>query len=114
MNANVAKLVLEEMGTPVELVDIDENATWPGMDAGDLDAVLEVWPSGHVDDYQTYVTDKATVVDMGELGPVAKIGWYVPSYVIEEHPSWRRGRGSRTPSWRRSSPPPRPVTWGSS
>ena len=53
------------MSIAVELVDIDENATWPGMDAGDLDAVLEVWPSGHVDDFQTYVTDKATVVDMG-------------------------------------------------
>ncbi len=97
VNANVAKLVLEEMGTPVELVDIDENATWPGMDAGDLDAVLEVWPSGHVDDYQTYITDKATVVDVGELGPVAKIGWYVPSYVIEEHPELATWEGLKDP-----------------
>ena len=97
VNANVAKLVLEEMGTPVELVDIDENATWPGMDAGDLDAVLEVWPSGHVDDFQTYVTDKGTVVDMGELGPVAKIGWYVPSYVIEEHPELATWEGLKDP-----------------
>ena len=97
VNANVAKIVLESMGTPVELVDIDENATWPGMDAGDLDAVLEVWPSGHVDDYETYITDKGTVVDMGELGPVAKIGWYVPSYVIEEHPELATWEGLQDP-----------------
>ena len=85
------------LGTPVELVDIDENATWPGLDAGDLDAVLEVWPSGHVDDYETYVTDKATVVDLGELGPVAKIGWYVPSYVLEEHPELATWEGLKDP-----------------
>ena len=97
VNANVAKVVLESMGTPVELVDIDENATWPGMDAGDLDAVLEVWPSGHVDDYATYVTDKASVVDLGELGPVAKIGWYVPAYVLEEHPELATWEGLKDP-----------------
>src|SRR5262245_33635734 len=42
VNANVAKIVLESEGTPVELVEIDENATWPGMASGDIDAVLEV------------------------------------------------------------------------
>ncbi len=98
VNANVAKVVLEsELGTPVELVDIDENATWPGLDAGDLDAVLEVWPSGHAEDYATYVDDKGTVVDLGELGPVAKIGWYVPSYVIEEHPELATWEGLKDP-----------------
>ena len=76
VNANVAKVVLEsEVGTPVELVDIDENATWPGLDAGDLDAVLEVWPSGHAEDYETYITgNKGTVVDMGLLGPTPRSG----------------------------------------
>ena len=96
-NANVAKLVLESMGTPVELVDIDENATWPGLDSGDLDAVLEVWPSGHVDDYNTYVTDKGTVVDVGLLGPTAKIGWYVPTFVVEEHPELATWEGFKDP-----------------
>ena len=98
VNANLAKIVLEsELGTPTELVDIDENATWPGLDAGDLDAVLEVWPSGHVDDYDTYVTGKKSVVDLGELGPVAKIGWYVPSFVIDEHPELATWEGFKDP-----------------
>ncbi len=98
VNAHVAKIVLEsELGTSVELVDIDENATWPGLDTGDLDAVLEVWPSGHVDDYATYVEDKGTVVDLGELGPVAKIGWYVPAYVLEEHPELATWEGLKDP-----------------
>ena len=51
VNANVAKIVLEsKLGTPTELVDLDENASWVGLDAGDLDANLEIWPSGHAAD----------------------------------------------------------------
>ncbi len=87
VNANVAKVVLEAMGTPVELVDIDENATWTGLDAGDLDAVLEVWPSGHAKDYDTYITGKKSVVELGKLGPEARIGWYIPQFVLDENPS---------------------------
>ena len=87
VNANVAKVVLESKGTPVELVDLDENATWAGLDAGDLDAVLEVWPSGHAEDYETYITGKKSVVDLGKLGPAARIGWYIPQSVLDANPS---------------------------
>jgi len=98
VNANVAKIVLEsEVGTPVELVEIDENATWPGMAAGDIDAVLEVWPSGHAEDYTTYVEEQGSVVDLGLLGPEAKIGWYVPAYVMEEHPELATWEGFMDP-----------------
>ena len=98
VNAHVAKVVLEaELGTPVELVDIDENATWPGLDAGDLDAVLEVWPSGHAADYETYITGKGSVVDLGLLGPQAKIGWYVPTFVVDEHPELATWEGFMDP-----------------
>ncbi len=98
VNANVAKIVLEsKLGTSVELVDIDENATWPGLDSGELDAVLEVWPSGHAADYETYITEKKSVVDLGVLGPEAKIGWYVPTFVVEEHPELKTWEGFQDP-----------------
>ena len=49
VNANVARVVLEaELGTPVEFVEIDEFATWPGMEDGSIDAGLSsttAWPS---------------------------------------------------------------------
>ncbi|HEY7626996.1 MAG TPA: ABC transporter substrate-binding protein [Ilumatobacteraceae bacterium] len=87
VNANVAKVVLEsKLGTSVELVPLDENASWVGLDDGSLDANLEIWPSGHAADYQTYITEKKSVVDLGLLGPNAKIGWYVPTFVVDEHP----------------------------
>jgi glycine betaine/proline transport system substrate-binding protein len=98
VNANVAKIVLEsQLGTPVELVEIDENATWPGMASGDIDAVLEVWPSGHAEDYSTYVEGEKSVVDLGLLGPTAKIGWYVPSFVVDEHPELATWEGFKDP-----------------
>lgn len=87
VNANVAKIVLEsKLGTKTTLLDIDEKATWPGLDAGSIDAVLEVWPSGHAADYATYITDKKSVVDIGKLGPTAKIGWFIPTSMLADHP----------------------------
>jgi glycine betaine/proline transport system substrate-binding protein len=87
VNANVAKVVLEsKLGTTVTLTDIDENATWVGMDKGDIDAVLEQWPSGHGPDMKTYIDEKKTVVNLGVLGPKAKIGWYVNSAAIAADP----------------------------
>jgi glycine betaine/proline transport system substrate-binding protein len=98
VNANVAKVVLEsELGTPVDFVEIDEFATWPGMEDGSIDAVLEVWPSGHAADYETYITQNQTVVDMGLLGPEAKIGWYVPTFVVDEHPELATWEGFKDP-----------------
>ncbi|MEN9646268.1 MAG: hypothetical protein RL238_2937 [Actinomycetota bacterium] len=98
VNAYVAKAVIEaNLDTPVEIVDIDENATWIGLDDGSIDAVLEVWPSGHAADYETYVTGKGSVVDIGKLGPSAKIGWYVPTFVIDEHPELATWEGFQDP-----------------
>lgn len=97
VNANVAKVVLESMGTPVEIIEIDENATWVGMDDGSIDAVLEVWPSGHAADRTTYIEGKKSVVDLGLLGPSAKIGWYVPTFVVEEYPELATWEGFKDP-----------------
>ncbi len=99
VNANVAKVVLEsKLGTPVELVDLDENAAWIGLDAGALDANLEIWPSGHAEDFKVYIEEKKSVVDLGKLGPSAKIGWYVPSFVIEDNPELATWEGFKDPA----------------
>jgi len=99
VNAFVAKAVIEcELGVPVEIIDIDENATWVGLDDASIDAVLEVWPSGHAADYQTYITEKGSVIDLGLLGPSAKIGWYVPKFVVDEHPTLATWEGFKDPA----------------
>jgi glycine betaine/proline transport system substrate-binding protein len=81
-NANVAKIVLEKQGMTVNLKDIDENAVWPALDSGSIDANLEVWPSGHAKDFDNYITQKKSVVDGGLLG--VNLGQFLlgdPSYV---------------------------------
>lgn len=87
VNANVAKILLEqEFGYAVELVEIDEFAQFPAISAGELDATLEVWPSGHQEDIATYIEGDGSVVSGGELGVIGKIGWYVPTYLVEANP----------------------------
>ncbi len=99
VNAYVAKAVIEaNLGAPVEIIDIDENASWVGLDDGTIDANLEIWPSGHSADYATYITGKKTVVDMGKLGPQAKIGWYVPKFVVDAHPELATWEGFKDPA----------------
>jgi len=87
VNANIAKVLLEQqLGYTVNLVEVDEFAQFPALSSGELDATLEVWPSGHAEDYATYIDGDGSVVDGGELGVVGNIGWFVPTYVIDEHP----------------------------
>ncbi len=87
INVHVAKLLLEkELGYTVEIVTIDENAQWAALSNGDLSASLELWPSGHAESYKTYITDQKQVEDIGPLGVVGKISWYVPTYMVEQNP----------------------------
>jgi glycine betaine/proline transport system substrate-binding protein len=86
-NAAVAQAVMgNEMGCTVELQEVNESGQFPAMADGDVDATLEVWPSGHLKDRKDYIDGAGTVVDGGELGIVGNIGWFVPSYVVEENP----------------------------
>jgi glycine betaine/proline transport system substrate-binding protein len=98
LNAEVAKNIIEsELGNPVKITEVNENdAMFTGMADGTLDAVLEIWPSG-VTDAETAYFDEGTVVDLGELGAVGKIGWFVPQYVIDEHPELATWEGFADP-----------------
>lgn len=93
-NAHVAATILtEEFGVDVEVVEIDENAQWAGLDDGTLDAVLEVWPSGHADNYATYIDELGTVTDAGELGALGQIGWFMPASLLDDYPEMATWEG---------------------
>jgi glycine betaine/proline transport system substrate-binding protein len=97
LNAEIAKRIIEEnLGNPVEIVALDENTMWSGLASGDLDACLELWPSGIAEDEQKYLDDGDVVV-VGELGVVGRIGWYVPRYVVDEHPELATWEGFADP-----------------
>lgn len=98
LNVAVARILLEEqLGYPVEVVTIGESAQWPALAAGELHASLEVWPSGHAENVAEYIDNQQLVENGGLLGPVGKIGWYIPTYLLEEHPELATWEGLAVP-----------------
>jgi len=98
LNVEVAKNIIENnLHYPVEITEVNENdAMFTGMADGSLDAVLEIWPSGITDEENAYFED-GTVNKIGELGAVGRIGWFVPSYVLDAHPELATWEGFTTP-----------------
>jgi glycine betaine/proline transport system substrate-binding protein len=98
VNVAVAKALLEDqLGYTVEIVTIDENAQWPALAAGDFQASLEVWPSGHAENVKQYIEDQGLVENAGPLGPVGEIGWFMPTYVLNDHPELATWEGFANP-----------------
>ncbi|MBX3056418.1 MAG: glycine/betaine ABC transporter substrate-binding protein [Anaerolineae bacterium] len=99
LNVNVAKIIIEkELGNTVEIVALDENAQWDALAAGSADASLEVWPSGHGERIAQYIEQQKVVENGGPLGPVGEIGWFVPTYVINQNPQLATWEGYKDPA----------------
>ena len=77
-----AKLIKEELGHDVELIQTDVAPLYQGVSRGDLDAMMMAWlPETHAD-YFAKVKDKVTT--LGTVYDGAKRGWVVPKYVPED------------------------------
>jgi glycine betaine/proline transport system substrate-binding protein len=91
-NNVVAQYVIEKnLGYNVNLLTIDEIPAWPAMVQGKVSAVMEVW--GHSPLYAQYVKGNHKVVDAGLEGPNGNIGWYVPTYLVQQHPELKTWQG---------------------
>lgn len=99
LNALVAKTLIEsELGYPVEIYPVDESEQWGALANGSLHASLEIWPSGHADNIDLYINQTGLVEYGGALGVIGKIGWYVPAYVVAEHPELATWEGYADPA----------------
>lgn len=97
IEAEIMKQLIEsQLCVPAEIVEIDENSMFAGMSDGSVDFVTELWPSGVVADEQAFIDD-GSVVNVGELGTTGQIGWFVPSYVLEQHPELSTWEGFKDP-----------------
>ncbi|HUC31891.1 MAG TPA: glycine betaine ABC transporter substrate-binding protein, partial [Ilumatobacteraceae bacterium] len=97
VEAEIMKQLIEsQLCAPAEIVDIDENSMFTGLSDGSLDFVTELWPSGIVEDEQAFIDDGSVVV-VGDLGTTGQIGWFVPQYVIDEHPELATWEGFKDP-----------------
>ncbi|HET7450805.1 MAG TPA: glycine betaine ABC transporter substrate-binding protein, partial [Gaiellaceae bacterium] len=86
-NTYVAKAVLEQMGCKVKITQIAEIPVYQALADGKSDAVLEDWQ--HVAQYKQYITKQKTVVMGGPNGVVGHIGWYIPTYLMKQHPEFK-------------------------
>ncbi|MFE3163475.1 ABC transporter substrate-binding protein [Streptomyces sp. NPDC059224] len=84
-NVAVVQYLLEhELGYRVDTVQVDEMPAWDALSQGRVDAILEDW--GHPDQEKRYVKDKKTIGRGGDLGVTGHIGWFVPTYLVKQHP----------------------------
>jgi len=99
VDAAVAAVLLhDELGYPVEIAAVDEYAQWDSIASGELHACLEVWPSGHAEDIAEYIDREHRVANAGPLGVVGKIGWYVPTDLVTQHPELATWEGFADPA----------------
>lgn len=77
-----AKLIKDEYGRDVELMQTDVAPLYQGVSRGDLDVMMMAWlPQTHAD-YFAKVKDK--VDTLGTVYEGAKLGWIVPNYIPED------------------------------
>ena len=91
-NTYIAKAVLEDkLGCQVDVTKIAEIPVFQAMADGKVDAVLEDWQ--HTDEYKKYIDEGKTVVQGGPLGVEGHIGWFIPKYLMDEHPEFKTWEG---------------------
>jgi glycine betaine/proline transport system substrate-binding protein len=82
--AVIGQLLEKELGYKVEYKDLLEQVSWEGFETGEVDAIVENW--GHADLAKTFITEKGVAVDAGSTGVDGIIGWFVPPWMVTEHP----------------------------
>ena len=82
--AVVGYLMKTELGCNVVEKDLTEDASWEGLANGQVDVILENW--GHDDLKKKYVDDRKVAVEQGLTGNKGVLGWYVPPWLVKEHP----------------------------
>ena len=88
INVAIAEQLIErELSYPVVPVRLDDTTEmYAELAEGEVDAVLEVWPSTLTERDKVFFA-RGEVMEYGALGPIGKVGWFVPSYVIEGNPA---------------------------
>ncbi len=76
-----AKLITDELGGKVELVQTDVAPLYQGVSRGDVDVMMMNWlPATHADYFDKV---KNRVETLGTVYDGAKLGWIVPDYIPE-------------------------------
>ena len=93
-NVYVVKDVLEKnLGCTVNIEKLPESTPlFQAMADGKVDVVLEDWGNILLKVNQSYVTKK-TILNLGSNGVIGHIGWFIPTYLMKQHPEFKTWKG---------------------
>ena len=76
----------QEYGCTMNYKDLKEDVSWQGFGTGEVDVVIEDW--GHPDLEDKFFAEKGdgSAMEVGPLGAVGIIGWFVPPWLAQEYP----------------------------
>lgn len=80
-----ARILEQELGYDVELIQTDIAPQYQGLSTGDIDIMLMSWQPGTHADYIEKLGNK--MVNLGLLYTHARLGWVVPAYIPESEVS---------------------------
>lgn len=86
VNTEVARRVLTAMGADVSVQALDDTTVFAAMAESDDMVDMVVFRPTAQKFWDEYVTEKKTVVQIGDTGYETVEGWYVPTYVVEGDP----------------------------
>jgi glycine betaine/proline transport system substrate-binding protein len=89
--------IFERLGYSVEYVQADAMAQFAGIEMGDLDVQVEIWPTTQGDRFAASLAT-ADLLDMGELGLFAREEWWFPEYMKEQCPGLPNWEALKEPS----------------
>jgi glycine betaine/proline transport system substrate-binding protein len=94
-NVYVVKYVLEKnFGCSVNIAKLPESTPlFQALTDGKVDVVLEDWGNIDLKVNTHYVTKEKSVVKLGPNGAVGHIGWFIPTYLMKQHPEFKTWRG---------------------
>jgi glycine betaine/proline transport system substrate-binding protein len=94
-NVYVLKYVLEKnLGCKVNVAKLPESTPlFQAMADGKVDVVLEDWNNIQLKVNRHFVTKEKSIVNLGPSGVVGHIGWFIPTYLMKQHPEFKTWRG---------------------
>jgi glycine betaine/proline transport system substrate-binding protein len=94
-NVYVLKYVLEKnLGCTVNIAKLPESTPlFQAMADGKVDVVLEDWGNIELKVNQHYVTKDKSLVNLGSSGVIGHIGWFIPTYLMKQHPEFKTWQG---------------------
>jgi glycine betaine/proline transport system substrate-binding protein len=94
-NVYVLKYVLEKnLGCKINIAKLPESTPlFQAMTDGKVDVVLEDWNNIQLKVNTHFVTKEKSIVDLGGSGVVGHIGWFIPTYLMKQHPEFKTWQG---------------------